>query len=70
MFKIKTYYISMSEKHILNLLNKFKKEDINIGKNNRYFSRDCLYGIARLLGGLPNGSRGHLSVVWSVKVFP
>lgn len=39
MFKIKTYYISMSEKHILNLLNKFKKEDINIGKNNRYFSR-------------------------------
>lgn len=39
MFKIKTYYIIMSEKYIYNLLNKYKKEDINIGNNNTYFSR-------------------------------
>lgn len=39
MFKIKTYYIIMSEKYICNLLNRYKKEDINIGNNNTYFSR-------------------------------
>ena len=29
----------MSEKYIYNLLNRYKKEDINIGNNNTYFSR-------------------------------